>query len=88
MSEIDTQTKKLPCHAVGPKREQIAEADLHARTVALVRESGILDGTDTLYTVCRLAIVEGEGTPERVREIWREATEEWAEGVWAEGANR
>ena len=40
----------------------------------LVRETGIVDGTGTLYTVCEQALSVGEGTPERVREIWAEAT--------------
>lgn len=47
----------------------------HAAVVALADASGISDGTGTLYTVCRQAILDGEGTPERVREIWAEATE-------------
>ena len=40
----------------------------------LVRETGIVDGTGTLCTVCEQALADGEGTPERVREIWAEAT--------------
>lgn len=46
-----------------------------SEVLALVHASGIIDGTGTLYTVCETAIRDGEGTPERVREIWEEATE-------------
>lgn len=52
--------------------------DKELRVFALVEASGIVDGTGTLYTVCKCALEAGEGTPERVREIWQEATEEWA----------
>lgn len=48
---------------------------------ALVDASGIVDGTGTLWTVCEQAIRDGEGTPERVREIWVEATEAHAREV-------
>ncbi len=41
----------------------------------LVYASGLnnRDGTGTLRIVCEQAIMDGEGTPERVREIWAEA---------------
>ena len=47
----------------------------------LVEASGIktkdsLEGS-ALYAVCESAIRDGEGTPQRVREIWQEAEEEW-----------
>lgn len=45
----------------------------HDQVVALAGESGIIDGTGTLYTICEIAMREGEGTPERVREIWADA---------------
>ena len=48
----------------------------HEQVIALVQASSISDGTGTLYTVCEQAIRDGEGTPERVREIWAEATAE------------
>lgn len=44
--------------------------------VAAVRAAGITDGTGTLYTVCEQALRDSEGTVERVREIWAEATGE------------
>jgi hypothetical protein len=59
-------------------QEAIQEAEA-ARLAALVKASGIVDGTGTLHTVCEQAIRDGEGTPERVREIWATATEEWSE---------
>jgi hypothetical protein len=50
---------------------------LHQQTVALAYATGIEAPNSTLYTVCRQAILDGEGTPERVREIW----EEWDEAL-------
>lgn len=47
---------------------------LHEMAVKLATASGIVDGTGALYTVCEQAIRDGEGTPERVREIWEQAT--------------
>lgn len=35
---------------------------------------------EELYEVCRQAIRDGEGTPDAVRRIWRDATAEWAAG--------
>ena len=58
-------------------REQTHRAVLALRDQ--VDPRGTLDGgTGDLYQVCKQAIEDGEGTPERVREIWEEATSEWA----------
>lgn len=46
----------------------------HQDVIDLVHATGIVDGTGCLYTVCEHALRDGEGTPERVREIWAEAT--------------
>jgi hypothetical protein len=53
--------------------EMTMSTPTHEEILALVRESGIDDATGTLYTVCRQAIVDGDGTPEAVRRIWADA---------------
>ncbi len=53
--------------------------DLGEATRALVTECrNVDDGTGTLAIIARQALLDGEGTPERVREIVHEAREEWA----------
>ncbi len=53
-------------------------AALFEAAKTLAYDSGIADDSGDLLIVCKQAIRDGEGTPERVHEIWAEATRDAA----------
>ena len=69
---------RVACSSHRGKGQAMTRRPSHEEIVALVAASGIDDATGTLYEVCRQAIRDGDGTPDAVRRIWREATAEWA----------
>jgi hypothetical protein len=70
---MNTNTRPADLGAVGDETVTTPTITDH-QIRQLADATGIDCADDTLYVVCREAIAAGEGTPERVREIWAEAT--------------
>lgn len=75
--QVKARWAEAPGHGDGTDRDHIVltvpDETIRKMAIALAQETGIVDGTGTLYTVCEQAIIDGDDAG-RVRQIWTDAT--------------